>query len=203
MFCVAITIIIGNKVGNKYKNVSAIVLSGGKSSRMGTDKCDLNYNGKSLISIAVEKMRALGIEDIIASGYRGKDCDAKVVSDDIMKGPLSGILKGLMAMSNDRAFVISVDVPLVRKESIKRLLDYSLETGLEITILRHKGKIEPLISVFDRSVASKIEDVLKEEKHSVMKLVDRCRSGFCDIDDDDKYYMNINYREDYDALLKM
>ena len=188
---------------NDYKNISAIVLSGGRSTRMGTDKCDLLYNGKTLIDIQIDKIKKIGINDVIASGYRGKGCSAKVIEDDIMKGPLSGILKGLQVISNDRAFVISVDTPLVKPESIMKVIDYSIDKDLDITVLRHNGIREPLISVFKKCVMSKIEDVLKDEKHSVMKLFDMCKSDFCDLDEDDKYYMNINYREDYDTLLKM
>ena len=185
------------------KNVSAIVLSGGKSSRMGTDKCDLLYGGKTLLNIQIDKFKNIGIDDIIASGYRGKNCGVKVIEDNIMKGPLSGILKGLLEIKNDRAFVISVDTPLVKEDIIKKLIDYSIEHDFDCCILRHNGIREPLISVFKKSLLPIIEDVLKEDNYSVMKLVDRCNSGFCDIDGNDKYYMNINYREDYDTLLKM
>ena len=186
-----------------YKSISAIILSGGKSSRMGRDKCDLIYGGKTLINVQVDKIRQIGIDDIVASGYRGKSCNVKIIEDNIMKGPLSGVLKGLSTIKNDRAYVTSVDTPLVRAESIIKTIDYSIENDLEITILRHNGTNEPLIGVFKKCIMSRIEDIIKEEKHSVMKLVDICKSGFCDVNDDDKYFMNINYKEDYDALLKM
>ena len=103
-----------------YSKVSAIVLSGGLSSRMGQDKCDLEFDGETLLNIQIDKLKSIGIKDIIASGYRGKNLNAKVLKDDIMKGPLSGILIGLKEIENDRAFVISVDVPLVRIMSIKK-----------------------------------------------------------------------------------
>ena len=188
---------------NNYQKVSAIVLSGGKSSRMGEDKCDLRYNGETLLNLQIDKLKRIGTEDIVASGYRGKDCKAKVVEDEIMKGPLSGMLKGLQAIKNDRAFVISVDVPLVREESIKKLINYSLEKDLDIVLVRHGGKREPLIGVFKKELISKIEDIIKGDKYSVMKLVDECSYEYFDIEDDDEYFLNINYKDDYDKLLKV
>lgn len=185
-----------------YKKVSAIVLSGGKSSRMGEDKCDLKYHGESFLNLQIDKLKKIGIDDIVASGYRGKDCKAKIVEDEIMKGPLSGMLKGLYAIKNDRAFVISVDVPLIKEESIKKLIEYSFEKDLEVVLIRHNSVREPLIGVFKKTLTSKIEEIIKGDKYSVMKLVDQSKYEFLDIDDDDKYFLNINYKDDYDKLLK-
>ena len=95
---------------SKIKKTSAIILSGGKSSRMGQDKW--------LLNLQVDKIRKIGIDDIIVSGYRGFNCNEKVLLDDIMKGPLSGIYIGLQHIKNDRALVISVDVPLIDIRSI-------------------------------------------------------------------------------------
>ena len=188
---------------SNYEKISAIILSGGLSKRMGKDKCDLEFDGETLLNLQIDKMKLIGITDIIASGYRGKDCKAKVISDDIMKGPLSGILLGLKNIINDRAFVISVDVPLVRVESIKRIIDYSFEQDLDIVMMRHNGNREPLMGVYKKSLINDIEKILKGDKLSVMKLADAVNYEFLDIDDDDKYYLNVNYKDDYDKLLKI
>ena len=188
---------------DNYQKVSAIVLSGGKSSRMGEDKCDLRYNGETLLNLQVDKLKRIGIDDIVAAGYRGKDCKARVVEDEIMIGPLSGMLRGLQAIKNDRAFIISVDVPLVKEDSIKKLIDYSLEKDLDIVLARHGGKREPLIGVFKKEIIDKIENVIKGDNHSVMRLVDECSYEFLDLEDDEEYFLNINYKDDYDKLLKV
>ena len=186
-----------------YENISAIILSGGRSSRMGTDKCDLMYDGESLLNLQIDKLKNIGIKDIVASGYRGKDCKARVVKDDIMKGPLSGMYVGLNVIENDRAFVISVDVPLVKIETIKKIIDFSFDKDLDITMLRHNGNREPLIGVYKKNLLNKIEAILLSDSYSVMKLADMCKYEFLDIDDDDKYFLNVNYKDDYDKLLKL
>lgn len=186
-----------------YENISAIILSGGKSSRMGTDKCDLMYDGESLLNLQIDKFKYIGIKDIIASGYRGKDCKVRVVKDDIMKGPLSGMYVGLNVIENDRAFVISVDVPLVKIETIKKIIDFSFDRDLDITMLRHNGNREPLIGVYKKNLLNKIEAILLSDSYSVMKLADMCKYEFLDIDDDDRYFLNVNYKDDYDKLLKL
>ena len=186
-----------------YSKVSAIVLSGGLSSRMGQDKCDLRFDGETLLNVQIDKLKSIGITDIVAAGYRGKDCSAKVVEDKIMKGPLSGILVGLSSIVNDRAFIISVDVPLVKRMSIKKVIDYSFEKDLEMIMIRHNGNREPLMGVYKKSLVSKIDEILSGDKYSVMKLADNSKYEFLDIDDDDKYFLNVNNKEDYDKLLKI
>ena len=170
---------------------------------MGTDKCDLEYDGHSLLNIQISKMKCLGIEDIIASGYRGKECDARVIEDDIMKGPLSGILKGLMVIKNDRAFVISVDVPLVKLENIKRVIDYSFENDLDMSMIRHNGHCEPLIGVYKKSLIDSICKVLDGDNYSIMGLADKVKHDFIDINDDDNFFLNVNNKDDYNKLLKI
>lgn len=187
----------------EYKNISAIVLSGGRSSRMGTDKCELEYEGQTLINYQIGKIKRIGIEDIIASGYRGKMCDAKVVEDEIMKGPLSGILKGLMAIKNDRAFVISVDVPLVKIESIKKIIDYSFEKDLDMAMIKHNGNKEPLMGIYKKSLVENIKKVLEGDNYSIMRLADTVKYGFLDLNDDDSFYLNVNNKDDYNKLLKI
>ena len=186
-----------------YSKVSAIVLSGGLSSRMGQDKCDMIFDGETLLNVQIDKLQSIGITDIIASGYRGTNSKAKVIQDDIMKGPLSGILLGLRNIENDRSFIISVDVPLVRRTCIKKIIDYSFEKDLEMAMIRHNGNREPLMGVYKKSLTTKIEEILNGDNFSVMKLADASKYEFLDIDDDDKYFLNVNNKEDYDTLLKI
>ena len=187
---------------DQYEKFSAIILSGGKSSRMGTDKCDLPYEGDTLLNFQVNKMMELGIDDIIAAGYKGNNCKCEVVKDDISKGPLSGILVGLKKIKHDRAIVLSVDVPLIRKETLQKLMAQSLDKSLDIVIARHNGVREPLVGIYQKNIIEIIEKVLNEGNFSVMQLFDVCNSEMVDVDDDDKYFMNINYRDDYNILLQ-
>ena len=120
-----------------------------------------------------------------------------------MKGPLSGILLGLKNIVNDRAFIISVDVPLVRRTCIKKIIDYSFEKDLEMAMIRHNGNREPLMGVYKKDLTTKIEGILNGDNYSVMKLADVSEYEFLDIDDDDKYFLNVNNKEDYDKLLKI
>lgn len=62
-----------------------VVLAGGRSSRMGSDKCDLKIEKSTFLEWQIEKGRALGITDIQVSGYHGAACSVPVTP-----GPVSG-----------------------------------------------------------------------------------------------------------------
>ena len=53
----------------KAENISGVVLAGGFSSRMGTDKSRLKIGGMALLEIQIRKLQRLGIQDIMVSGY--------------------------------------------------------------------------------------------------------------------------------------
>ncbi|MBR3585763.1 MAG: NTP transferase domain-containing protein, partial [Oscillospiraceae bacterium] len=76
----------------KAKNISGIVLAGGFSKRMGTDKAELKLGGMTLLELQVRKLQQIGITDIMVSGY-GKPVEGTRAIEDIYphKGPMSGI----------------------------------------------------------------------------------------------------------------
>ena len=186
---------------DNYNKVSAIILSGGKSSRLGEDKCDLIFNGTSFLNNQVKKMASIGIVDILASGYHGNNSEAKVIEDSILKGPLSGLYFGLKNIVNDRAFVVSVDVPLISTETIKKIIDYSFEIDKDIVVVKHGKDIEPLIAVYKKELYTIIYEMLKGDDYSVRSLFDKCKVSYIEIDNTDEL-VNINYKDDYLQLIK-
>ena len=186
------------KDGN-YKNVSAIILSGGLSTRMGQDKCELVYNGKTFLQHQIDKVRNIGIEDIVLSGYRGTSVNEKIIKDEMMLGPLSGIYLGLNAIENDRAYVTSVDTIFVHEDVIKKLIDESFATDENILVITHHSKTEPLIAIYKKAIVEKIKDKLDKKDLKVLNLLSEVGCKYVEIDDDDEF-MNINYKDEYNRL---
>lgn len=185
------------------KPISAIILSGGKSIRMGRDKNELIYQGKTLLNYQIDKMKKLRIKDILVSGYKGENCKEKIVEDeDESRGPLSGISTCLKYIKYDRALVISVDCPLVSIKCFKELIAYSYKKENDICLISHNGKIEPLIAIYKKSTLLEISNILKSENHCVMALVDRLKIVEYK-SDDDIMFSNINFKSDYEKLLRV
>lgn len=103
-------------------SIVAIILCGGRSSRMGTDKAHLPINGKRLVDHVADQINKAGIKDIVVSGeVRGLRC----VADDAPNGgPMVGFLSTIKEVYNefDTFLVLPVDLPLLSKEAIKDLI---------------------------------------------------------------------------------
>ena len=179
-------------------NFSMIVLAGGKSRRMGTDKADLTIGGRTFLQIQIEKGRQLGIRDIQVSGYRGTNCPLPVTPDRFPdKGPLGGLESCLREARHEKCLVLSVDVPLVPVEELKNLMDASRTSGASAVILKNGQREQPLIAVYERSLSEAMLAELTEGKGSVFAFLNRTGYGLYESAAQPEDLVNINSPEVY------
>lgn len=154
------------------KACSGIILAGGRSRRMGCNKADLLLDGRTLLQHQIQKLKNIGIEDILISGECRTVCSgARVIPDEFRdRGPLGGMHACLKAARNSCCLVISVDAPLVPETLLARLRK-THASG--VTVLRHGDKVEPLVGVYDCSLAPAIEGLIAGGGASVRSLA-RC-----------------------------
>lgn len=185
-------------------DTAMIILAGGASSRMGQDKCDLRFNGLTFLETQIRKGQQLGMPKIYVSGYKGKDCTQEIIMDRIPgRGPLGG-LEACLCRAKEQGFsrclVLGVDTPLVPVEELKRLMVFSAEnTEFRAILLRHNGKEESLMAVYDTDLCQDIEAFLDSGRGSVFRFLGEIGYGVYDTHEKDIYFTNINdpgiYRE--------
>lgn len=187
-----------------FTDVSAVILAGGRSSRMGTNKAELLWNGSTLIEHQVKKVRSLGIDDVILSGYPKSVGGTRSAADVFPgKGPLAGIHAGLLAAKNPHCLVLSVDVPLVPEETLSSLIRAHLAGQSPITVLAHGALTEPLIGVYERTLIPDAERILLSSGTSVRVLFERAGVFACPYAGDEALLFNCNTPEEYRSLLRM
>ena len=102
--------------------LAVVILVGGKSSRMGSDKALLPYKGKRLVDVVAEVVREAGIENLYVSG----EIDGYASLPDLLaeRGPMGGICSSAVRLHNQyqRALFIPVDMPLLSAELIHLLM---------------------------------------------------------------------------------
>lgn len=175
--------------------ISAILLAGGRSTRMGTDKAALPFGDGTLLTVQYEKLRALGITDIVISGY-----GAGMIPDAMPGcGPLGVLAACLPRVQNPCALVISVDVPLVSESTLRKLIE--AHTG-GVTILRHGGRTEPLIAVYDAALGRTAQALLAADRRAVRALLDSTTCRIVEADADERCFLNCNTPEDYQKALQ-
>lgn len=180
---------------------SMIILAGGKSGRMGTDKSDLLLGEQTFLQIQVEKGRQLGIEDILVSGYQGERCPVPVIKDRIAgKGPLGGLESCLRRAKHEKCLVLSVDTPLLPVEELQHLLEAGERNGASATILKHRGKEQPLVAVYSRELADAMLEEITEHHGSVFAFLNRTGYGVYDSAAPETCFLNINSPGDYEKI---
>src|SRR5579862_376258 len=96
-------------------NLSAVILAGGQSSRMGRDKARLEIGGWPLLARQIQLLRKVGVEEIFVSGRPDQDYaefGCPVLSDRFAEaGPLAGIERALAEASLPWLLVVAVDMP--------------------------------------------------------------------------------------------
>jgi molybdopterin-guanine dinucleotide biosynthesis protein A len=181
-------------------NITAIILTGGKSSRMGTDKALLVFEGETLLQRAVGFCRSFCDEVLISSDFREHEVDGGCRIPDQRKdcGPMGGIYSCMQESSNQWNFVWSVDAPFVKKEFIGFLM--SVADEVEAVVPVHGGKKEPLIALYHRNTLPAFQAQLDSCHFKMHSLLERIQTRFVDATDwEEKFpgiFENLNYPED-------
>lgn len=182
--------------------LSGIVLAGGGSRRMGTCKAALKLSGQTLLERQAEKLRALGIRDILLSG---EDCPAlpgtRVIPDALpRRGPLGGLHACLRAAEHPACLVLSVDTPLAPRAALAKLRD--VHRG-GVTVLRRSGMEEPLTGVYDSTLFQAIGSLIEPGGAPVRALERIAARSFFDYAGPPELLMNCNTPQEYAAAVAL
>ena len=141
---------------------SLIVLAGGESCRMGTPKHLLPFQGTTLLGHILKRLDGMFSEVLIVGGTPGIFPDGARPVADVMplRSPLVGILSGLLAISNPRAFVTGCDMPFIEPGLVELVCSQAI-LGADVTVPVVRGFREPLCAAYRRCCADPIEACLK------------------------------------------
>jgi molybdopterin-guanine dinucleotide biosynthesis protein A len=193
-------------------NISGVILAGGENKRFnGMLKANLIVGGRTIISRTSDTLREIFREIIIVTNTPGKFdeySDFRIVADIIKnKGPLGGIHAALKATSGEAVFVFAGDMPLIDKEIIISLIDSFATRHCDILIPGIGDYIEPLHSIYSKSIIPELEDFLKANKKSAVRdFTEQVNTFYMELENSEKTrraFTNINYPEDLPALQKL
>ena len=186
-------------------DVTGIVLAGGISSRMGVNKAELPFGEATMLDHQVEKLKKLGLCDIIISGPAELRSEgARIVPDTFADaGPMGGLASALSAARNPLCLVVPVDAPLIPLKTLEQLIAAARQSCSRIVLLEDAGGIEPLIGVYRSELAEMTVELLEKGRRSMRSLLKSAGYECVRYDDDLNFLINCNTMEDYHAALEM
>jgi molybdopterin-guanine dinucleotide biosynthesis protein A len=196
-------------------NFSAIILSGGKSRRMGENKALLKVGDKTVIELIYEKLSAIFKEIILVTNDKSKlsFLNVPVYEDEIKElGPVVGVYTGLKKTKYEKNFVISCDLPLISQDSIRYLLEYP--TSRDITLYQESGFPQFLCGLYSKNCLGEFEKLIEEcrrtenfRKLKFFELIKKCPPEIIGAEKFPFYnpneFLNMNNREDYVKVIKL
>lgn len=157
--------------------VTGIVLAGGRSSRMGSDKAALLLEGRTLLQLAADALVASGVRELVLVGAPGRPLPGIEVPVPVLvtqdpvegEGPLQGILAGLECAPSPVALVVGCDMPYLEPRLLALLASQALE-GRRLVVPLHHGRPEGLCSAWRTDAIEVVRAHLEAGDRAVMSV---------------------------------
>lgn len=190
-------------VGDKWtimQEATAVIMAGGDSCRMGTDKSMLPVKGRPMVETICEQLRGSFSQILISANEVEKltFIGLPIVRDRIPgQGPLMGIASALEASANELNFVVACDIPFIDLHYVRRML---MEADGSDAVIPTTGdeKYEPLFAVYRKSALGVINKVLSSGGRKISDLFARCRVKYIELEA--RQFTNLNTMADFEEF---
>lgn len=191
---------------------NCVILCGGKSSRMKSNKAMLLFGEHSLITHQYLKLKPLfknvliscktsqkaELESILKSEVEDFDIGAFLIEEEENFAPIYGILNAFKKLESNKIFIISCDVPLIKQKTIKILLSNARD--YDVVYAKDSTTIHPLVGVWSKSMEIALELAINNKEFRLADLL--LSSQNKGIYFDKMEFINLNTKSDYKLALK-
>lgn len=189
--------------------ISAVVLAGGKASRLGMDKAFLLLDGQPLVARTVSTLSQLSDDIIVVTNdparYGCLSLSVRLVPDQRPGvGALMGLYSGLKAATNPYAIVVACDMPFLSLPLLRYMA--SLTEGYDVVIPRLGSWQEPLHAVYGKSCLPSIARQLEQGRRMIVSFFGDVRVRYIKkaeiqrFDRQNRSFLNVNTPEDWDRV---
>jgi molybdopterin-guanine dinucleotide biosynthesis protein A len=187
----------------KQIDISAIILAGGKGSRMNGNKALLPVCGLTIIEKIVRDIDPYFGEILISAQAHNSFnflSHQVVIDEKLNSGPIMGILSCLRASRNEINFVLACDIPEINFPFLEKMISYAPKYDIVVPSMGD-NKFEPLFALYHKNLIPKIEELLNQNIRRISRLFPKCRTKYLPMQNDGWLY-NLNTMENYQQYLK-
>ena len=190
-------------------SVSVVVLAGGQSSRLGSNKALLQVQGQPLLARAVHKLAALSDDLLVVTNepalYQPLALPARLVPDEKPgQGALMGIYSGLKAAHYAYALAVACDMPFLSLPLLRYML--SLAPASDVVIPQLNGLLEPLHAVYGKACLPAMARLLDRGDRQIIAFFHEVRVRRVESEEIDAYdpdhlsFSNVNTPADWERV---
>ncbi len=174
------------------RKYTGLILSGGKSSRMGSDKGLIDYKGKPMIEYAIDALSPHCHELLISANQGGyEQYGVPVINDSYSEmGPMGGLYEGLRSANNQWVVVLSCDLPNVSAQIIGKLIS-NISDEFEAIVSSREKRVQPLCACYSKKLVAKVEDDLNNQKLKMMKFLEEIKVNYVLFDEKEEQCVNV------------
>jgi molybdopterin-guanine dinucleotide biosynthesis protein A len=187
--------------------ITGIILSGGKSIRMGENKAFIQIEGVPIIQRIYDLFNELFQEVIIVTNQKDlfSDFDSKVYSDLIPnKGALGGLYTGIFFSSFRHSFCVACDMPFIKKSLVQYLIENMKDE--DVIVPRTKDGLQPLHAIYSKDCLDPIRMMIDEGKQKIIDIYHLVRvkiveeKDFLSLDPARDSFINVNTPEELRSI---
>ncbi len=181
------------------ETIPCIILSGGKSSRMGEDKSLLPFGSfQTLIEFQYDRLSKIFKNVYISSKSDKFDFPCKIVYDKSeIYSPMVALQSILQTLKDEKIFIVTVDTPFLEEATITQIISHSCNNQFDVTICKDLNKTHNLIGVFSKKILQQIDAMLDDNNHKINTLLTQKIKLQIISFEENLQFANINTKEDY------
>ncbi|MCA0332495.1 MAG: molybdenum cofactor guanylyltransferase [Bacteroidetes bacterium] len=186
-----------------HNDTIGVILSGGKSSRMGSDKSLLKWNNLAFYEVIGKKLLTLLPEVYISCRKEQKlhfGSYPLIIDQYAEIGPLSGILSSIHQFPEKSILFISCDMPGIDQQLIHKMLNVNTKSNSGVFIYDQAGRLEPMLCLLNPSTYASFENGLLNKIYSIKEII--LQLPYQVKLSSDTVLANINNPDEYQHFLK-
>jgi molybdopterin-guanine dinucleotide biosynthesis protein A len=185
-------------------DASAVIMAGGKSTRMGQDKSLLQVSGRTLLEHIHLQLDGNFNDVLVSVGEKDKPRPSKgdyriVVDEKPGEGPLMGILSSLEQSEREINFVLACDIPDIPLFFVRRMVSMADDSDCVIPI-NENGRLETLFGVYKKSMINPIKEALARGERRIRDVFDKVKVNYIKLDKSVNL-KNLNTMSEYQAYI--
>lgn len=186
-------------------NLDAFILIGGRSSRMGRDKATLEIGGKTFVERArdtISNAFPASAITLVAARLDQVSNDLPVIVDIHKdRGPLGGLDAALKHSTEDCAFILACDMPLVTETSLQFLASFIDGDHDAVVPIQPDGRLQPLCAFYRVAACQSVvnEMLSSTDTLATAAIFDRVRT--CTVQVSGDVFTNVNTPEEFNELI--